>query len=77
MMAMVGAFLGLPLTLLTILIGSLGGSVIGLAVIQLFGKSRNYELPFGTFLGLGAVVAVLYGNDIIRLYMDYAFPAPA
>ncbi len=77
MMAMVGAFLGLPLTLLTILLGSVVGSVIGLAVIQLSGKSRNYELPFGTFLGMGAVVAVLYGNDIIRMYLDYAFPAPA
>ena len=77
MMAMVGAFLGLPLTLLTILLGSVLGSTIGLAIIGLFGKSRNYELPFGTFLGMGAVIAVLYGNDLISLYLDYAFPAPA
>ena len=77
MMAMVGAFLGLPLTLLTILLGSVVGSVTGLAVIGLFGKSRNYELPFGTFLGMGAVIAVMYGNDLIRLYLEYAFPSPA
>ncbi len=74
MMTMVGAFLGLPLTLLTILLGSILGSIIGLAVIRVFGKGRHYELPFGTFLGAGAIVAVLYGNEIIRLYLEYFFP---
>jgi len=77
MMAMVGAFLGPPLTLLTILLGSLIGSVTGLAVIGMSGKSRNYELPFGTFLGMAAVIAVVYGNDLISLYWEYAFPHPA
>lgn len=74
MMAMVGAFLGVPLTLLTILLGSVVGSIIGIAVIRLFGKSRDYELPFGTFLGAGAIVAVLYGNEIVRLYVDNFLP---
>ncbi len=74
MMAMVGAFLGLPLTLLTILLGSVLGSVIGLALIRLSGKGRDYELPFGTFLGGGALVAVLYGNELIRFYLDNFFP---
>jgi leader peptidase (prepilin peptidase)/N-methyltransferase len=75
MMAMVGAFLGVPLTLFTILVGSVVGSIIGIAVIQLFGKSRTYELPFGTFLGAGAILAVLYGDQIVRLYLDNFFPA--
>ncbi len=75
MMAMVGAFLGLPLTLLTILLGSVVGSVIGLTVIRFFGKSRNYELPFGTFLGMGAILAAIYGDDLVRLYLDLMFPA--
>ena len=74
MMAMVGAFLGLPLTLLTILLGSVAGSVIGLTFIRLFGKTRNYELPFGTFLGVGAVIAAVYGNDLIRIYVENFFP---
>ena len=74
MMAMVGAFLGLPLTLLTILLGSVAGSVIGLTMIRLFGKSRDYELPFGTFLGVGAVITALYGNDLIRFYLENFFP---
>lgn len=70
MMAMVGAFLGAPLALFTIMIGSLLGSVIGLAFIQLNRKSRNYELPFGTFLAAAAIIAVLYGDQLIQLYID-------
>src|SRR5438034_2711296 len=50
MMAMVGAFLGAPLALLTILIGSLLGGVIGLLYIPFSGKCSQYERPFGTFL---------------------------
>ena len=74
MMAMVGAFLGVPLTLLTILLGSILGSIIGIIAIRILGKGRGYELPFGTFLGGGAIVAVLYGNDFIRLYLEFFFP---
>jgi len=68
MMAMVGAFLGAPLALLTIMIGSVLGAVIGVGLIQFGGKHRNYELPFGTFLGLAGIVAVLYGNSLIQWY---------
>jgi leader peptidase (prepilin peptidase)/N-methyltransferase len=70
MMAMVGALLGAPLALLTIMIGSLLGSVIGLLFIQFAGKSRQYELPFGTFLSAAGIIAVLYGEDIVQLYID-------
>jgi prepilin signal peptidase PulO-like enzyme (type II secretory pathway) len=71
MMAMVGAFLGAPLALLTIMIGSLAGSVIGLLFIRFARKTRQYELPFGTFLAAGAIFTVLYGQDVIRWYIAH------
>jgi leader peptidase (prepilin peptidase)/N-methyltransferase len=70
MMAMVGAFLGAPMALLTIMLGSLLGSVIGLLFMRFAGKARDYELPFGTFLGLAGIIAVLYGDDLVRLYVE-------
>jgi leader peptidase (prepilin peptidase)/N-methyltransferase len=70
MMAMVGAFLGAPLALLTIMIGSFLGSIIGLIFMRMTGKSRQYELPFGTFLSMAGIIAVLYGEDLVRLYVD-------
>ena len=68
MMAMVGSFLGLPLTLLTVMLGSLLGSAVGLVLMFFYGKSRQYPLPFGTFLGAAVVVALLYGDDLLRAY---------
>jgi leader peptidase (prepilin peptidase) / N-methyltransferase len=70
MMAAVGAFLGAPLALITIMIGSLLGSVIGLMFIRFAGKTRQYELPFGTFLAGAAIVSVLYGEDLVRWYVE-------
>ena len=70
MMAMVGAFIGIPLTLFTIMVGSILGSVIGILMMQFAGKDKGYELPFGTFLSFGAILAVLYGNELIGMYLN-------
>jgi len=68
MMAMVGAFLGAPLALLTIMMGSVLGAIIGIGLIKLGGKHRNYELPFGTFLSAAGIIALLYGDSLIHWY---------
>ena len=44
----------------SVMVGSLLGSVIGLAYIYLARKDPGtYELPFGTFLGAGAILIAL------------------
>jgi leader peptidase (prepilin peptidase)/N-methyltransferase len=69
MMLMVGAFLGWRLTVLTILIGALSGSVAGIAVMyKRGGRDMQMMLPFGIFLGIGAIVSLLFGSPIIRWY---------
>jgi leader peptidase (prepilin peptidase)/N-methyltransferase len=68
MMAAVGAFLGLKRTLLTVLMGSLLGSVIGILLIAVSKKGRDYELPFGTFLGAGALLMVFFGTPALHWY---------
>src|SRR5580700_3523936 len=68
MMAAVGAFLGLRRTMLTILLGSLLGSVIGIFLIAVSKKGRDYELPFGTFLGAGALLVVFFGTPALHWY---------
>jgi leader peptidase (prepilin peptidase) / N-methyltransferase len=56
LIAMVGAFVGLRATLLTLIAGSLAGSILGYAYIRITGKDPStYELPFGTFLGVAAI----------------------
>jgi leader peptidase (prepilin peptidase) / N-methyltransferase len=68
MMAAVGAFLGLKRTMLTVLAGSLLGSVIGIILIAATKKGRDYELPFGTFLGAGALLVVFFGTPALHWY---------
>ena len=69
MMFMVGAYLGWRLTILNIFLGVLSGSVIGMALMAWQGK-RNMQmlLPFGVFLGIGAVAALLVGPNIVAWY---------
>lgn len=72
MMAMAGAFLGLQRALLTILLGSLLGSIIGIAVIAVGRKGRDFELPFGTFLGAGAILVMFFGSSALDWYRAFA-----
>jgi len=71
MMAAVGAFLGLKRTMLTVLLGSLLGSVIGIFLIAVSKKGRDYELPFGTFLGAGALLVVFFGTPALHWYESF------
>src|SRR6266550_2855317 len=69
MMFMVGAYLGWRLTILTIFMGVLSGSLIGIALMVRQGR-RNMQmlLPFGVFLGIGAIAALLIGPQIVEWY---------
>ena len=70
MMFMVGGYLGWRLTILTIFLGVLSGSLIGIALMARQPK-RNLQmmLPFGVFLGTGAVAALLVGARIADWYL--------
>jgi leader peptidase (prepilin peptidase)/N-methyltransferase len=69
MMLMVGAFLGWQLTLLTIFIGSLLGSLVGVLLISLRGGSMKMQIPFGVFLGPAAIIALFAGQQFIAWYV--------
>ena len=70
MMLMAGAFLGVKRTLLTIMGGSLLGSILGIAFILSRRKDSDYELPFGTFLGFAAILAVFFGTPLVNWYQS-------
>ena len=69
LMAMVGSFLGWKGALLTIMLGALSGSVIGIALILLRRHQMDRVIPFGPFLALGAVVTLFYGSDLVFWYV--------
>lgn len=65
MVAMIASFVGLQAALLTLIVASLLGVVIGLFYIWFTGKDAStYELPFGSFLGIAALV-VAFSTEVI------------
>ena len=75
LLAMVGAFLGWKPALLTIMIGSLVGSVIGISLI-VFRLMKRYEyIPFGPFLLLCALVSMLFAQPLLDWYQRLLSPS--
>jgi len=68
MLAMMGAFLGWPLAILSLMIASVAGTIIGIGLIITRRGTMKYALPFGTFLAIGAAVSAAAGQTILRWY---------
>jgi leader peptidase (prepilin peptidase) / N-methyltransferase len=69
LLAMIGAFLGWPGVLVTLLLGSFLGTIAGLVLILIWKKDRTYAVPFGPFLSLGAVIHLFFGPTLLNWYL--------
>src|SRR5256885_1563346 len=70
MMFMVGAYLGWRLTIVTILLAVFSGALVGVFLMIRRGqRDMQMLLPFGIFLGIGAIVSLLAGARIIAWYL--------
>jgi leader peptidase (prepilin peptidase)/N-methyltransferase len=74
MLAMVGAFLGWKLALVTLMLGSFAGSIAGVFLIATGRGGMKYALPFGTFLALGAALAAGAGPSLLDWYLGFLRP---
>ena len=71
MLAMIGAFLGWQAVLVTLVLSSFSGAFIGMALIAAQRGGMKLALPFGTFLAVGAVAAMLVGEPLIAWYAGF------
>ena len=69
MLAMIGAFLGWKLVILTLVLSSFAGALVGVIVIAIRRGDMKYALPYGTFLSLAALVSSLFGARIVDWYV--------
>jgi leader peptidase (prepilin peptidase)/N-methyltransferase len=69
MLAMIGSFMGWKLTLVTLMLGSLIGSVVGVGLIAAGRGTMKYALPFGCFLAVGAAAAATVGPALLDWYL--------
>ncbi|PRX31140.1 leader peptidase (prepilin peptidase)/N-methyltransferase [Orenia metallireducens] len=71
LIAMVGAFLGAKYGVAAIFLGAFIGSVVGGGLMLTGVKGRKDRIPFGPFISMGALVMVLWGDEIINWYLNF------
>ena len=70
LLAAIGAWAGWQLLPIVILFSSVVGAVVGILLILLKGHGRNQPIPFGPFLATAGWITLLWGQDILKLYLQ-------
>ncbi len=69
LLALFGAWLGWSALPLIVLLSSLVGAAIGIAMIALRGHDKNIPIPFGPYLAIAGWIALMWGNQLIDAYL--------
>lgn len=69
LLAAIGAWLGWQVLPLTILLSSLVGAVVGIALIIFARHGRQVPIPFGPYLAGGGLIALFWGRDLTNMYL--------
>ncbi|MBS1230270.1 MAG: Prepilin peptidase [Proteobacteria bacterium] len=69
LLAALGAWLGWQILPLTILLSSLVGALLGIALIVLAKRGRNVPIPFGPYLATAGLIAFFWGRELTQTYL--------
>jgi len=69
-LAMVGAFLGWQQAILTLMVGSVAGAIVGIVLLATKVLQKGQYIPFGPYLALGGLIAVLWGSELWNWYFN-------
>jgi len=67
----IGALIGIPGVIYTILISSLAGTIVGIALILIGGREWQSRIPYGPYLAAGAMSWVLGGDQLWTWYVRF------
>ena len=70
LLAALGAWMGWQSLLLIVILSSLVGAIVGIALLLLRGRDRNIPIPFGPYLAGAGFIAMLWGDALNRLYVS-------
>lgn len=71
LLAAIGAFCGWKAILPVVLMSSVIGAVVGLALILIQGRDRATPIPFGPYLAAAGWVQMMYGGDLLGAYLRW------
>jgi leader peptidase (prepilin peptidase)/N-methyltransferase len=69
LLAALGAWLGWKMLLPILLLSSVVGAVVGIALLILARRGREVPIPFGPYLAAAGFIALIYGDDITRRFI--------
>lgn len=69
LLAALGAWLGWQMLPLIVLLSSLVGALVGIALIVLAKHGRNVPIPFGPYLATAGLIALFWGGDLTQAYL--------
>ena len=69
LLAALGAWLGWKMLPLIVLASSLVGAVVGITAIALAGRGGSYRMPFGPYLAMAGLLALVWGQPIVDAYL--------
>ncbi|MGA9047782.1 MAG: A24 family peptidase [Dehalococcoidia bacterium] len=67
--ALVGLMTGFPIIFVALFVGIIGGGLIAGLLLLTRLRKRKDPMPFGPFLCLGGMVALLWGTEILKWYL--------
>ena len=70
LLAAIGAWLGWKMLPVVILLSSFVGAVVGISLIIFARHARNVPIPFGPYLVLGGLIALFWGDALVRYYLQ-------
>lgn len=79
LLGMLGTFFGPIGVLVTIILSSFAGSIIGISLILATrgqngdeeGENAGHYLPFGPYICMGGIAYLFFGPELVQLYLDY------
>ena len=74
LMGAIGAFLGWPSVLFTLLVSSFLGAGVGLTLVATGKKEMQSRIPYGPYIALAALIWLLWGPSIWNAYLDWLIP---
>ena len=70
LLALFGALLGWQSLLTIILLSSVVGAIIGIALLSIQGKDKATPIPFGPYLAIAGWITLLWGNQLQSAYFN-------
>ena len=72
LLAALGAWLGVKMIPLIIMLSAVVGAVVGIAMVLILGRDRQIPIPFGPYLAGAGLIAMFWGDSIIKVYLGFS-----